>query len=317
MTHSLRTPSSAADRAGFSIMKQDCRLLLPRAGDQIRLASRLIASAILFAALGGVDASAAPILASATRTAAFLSTSTTPVSIPLRESGAKSLKFDTTVANQKVVIIYNAECVVAAPRGSWLSISILVDGIEAEPSSGTDFALCSAVDAGGQTWSSVVRQSALKVPAIGSHTVTILAHLLAGSGSWRLDDSSLVVQPALALATREDDFLSSAFSQIQLPLKQDGTKELNFSTNSPNEHLKITYNAECVVAGSHPAQGLRAIISVGLDFSNANADLCHAIDSTGKTWAGAAQQMTLTVPTAGTHTAQVFGNLTSTSTQRF
>src|SRR5262245_55128465 len=183
MTHSLRTPSSAADRAGFSIIKHYCRLLLLRAGDQIRLASRLIASAILFATLGGVDASAAPILASATRTAAFLSTGTTPVSIPLRESGAKSLKFDTTVANQKVVIIYNAECVVAAPRGSWLSISILVDGIEAEPSSGTDFALCSAVDAGGQTWSSVVRQSALKVPAIGSHTVTILANLLAGSGS--------------------------------------------------------------------------------------------------------------------------------------
>src|SRR5439155_16677437 len=60
MTHFLRIPPFAAGRAGFST-----------ADATIRLVKGLIVPAIVFATLGGLDASAAPILDSATRTTAF------------------------------------------------------------------------------------------------------------------------------------------------------------------------------------------------------------------------------------------------------
>lgn len=300
MTHFLRIPPFTAGRTGFST-----------ADAMIRLVKGLIVPAILFANLGGLDASAAPILASATRTTAFSSTSTTSVTVPLRNDGTKSLKFTTTVANQTVVITYNAECLVTAARGTWLSIKVLVDGTEANPSSGTDFALCSAVDTTGQTWSSAVRQSVLKVPQSGDHTVVISARLLAGSGYWWLDDSSLVIQRALgSFATREGDFQSAASAPTELPLLQNGGKELNFSTGAANNRLKITYNAECVVAA--PTSGRRVRTAIHVDSpSGFIADLCNAVDSTGKTWAGVAQQVALTIPFAGAHTVGVTGQVIS------
>jgi hypothetical protein len=272
----------------------------------------LIAPAILFAALGGLDASAASILASATRTSAFVGASATPVLVPLREDGSTSLKFHADV-NQTVVIIYNAECLVTAPRGTWLSIRVIVDGNEAQPSSGSDFAFCSAVDDNGQTWGSAVRQSALKVSYAGSHVVKIEARLNAGNGIWRLDDSSLVVQPASdPFATRVHDFQSTANSPTELPLQLNGDKELSFNTSNPNERLKITYNAECVVASANPVQGVKTEIRVDSGFSILDpylTEFCNAIDATGKTWTGAAQQEVLTIPQVGTHKAVVFGQM--------
>jgi len=170
MTHFLHIPPFAAGRAGFST-----------ADATIRLVKGLIIPAIVFATLGGLDASAAPILASATRTSAFVSASTSPVFVTLRDEGVTSLKFYAD-PNQTVVITYNAECLVTAPRGTWLSIHILVDGNAAQPSSGSDFAFCSAVDENGQTWGSAVRQSVVKVPYAGNHVVTIKAQLNAGNG---------------------------------------------------------------------------------------------------------------------------------------
>jgi hypothetical protein len=298
MTHFLRIPPFTAGRTGFST-----------ADAMIRLVKGLILPAILFANLGGLHASAAPILASATRTTAFSSTSTTSVTVPLRNDGTKSLKFTTTVANQTVVITYNAECLVTAARGTWLSIKVLVDGTEANPSSGTDFALCSAVDTTGQTWSSAVRQSVLKVPQSGDHTVVISARLLAGSGYWWLDDSSLVIQRAMAaFATRESDFQSAAFAPTDLPLLQNGAKELSFNTSIPNERLKITYNAECVLAAAN--SGTRVTTTIHVDSPNGfSRGLCNAVDSTGKTWTGAAQQVALTIPFAGAHTVGVTGQV--------
>src|SRR6266511_1516843 len=105
------------------------------------LTTGALAFGLVFVALGDPGAFAAPILASATRTGEFSSTSTAPVPVPLRDDNTTSLQFATTVNNQSIVIIYNAECVVGAARGTRLSIKVLVDFIEALPSSDTDFAL--------------------------------------------------------------------------------------------------------------------------------------------------------------------------------
>jgi hypothetical protein len=70
------------------------------------VAGKILGPAILLAAaFGALEVSAAPILASATRTAGFLSASTAFIPVPLRDNGATSLPFATPVANQKVVII--------------------------------------------------------------------------------------------------------------------------------------------------------------------------------------------------------------------
>jgi hypothetical protein len=276
------------------------------------VAGQILGSAILLAAaFGALEASAAPILASATRTAGFLSASTVFIPVPLRDNGATSLPFATPVVNQKVVILYNAECAVAAARGTRLSIRILVDGIDAAPVSGADFSLCSAVDANGATWASVLRQSVMTVPASGNHTLKILARLVGASGTWRLDDSSLVVQPALAFASRTDALQSTTAAPVQLPLTENGAKLLSFATTAANERLKITYNAECVVAASLPGERMTTSISVAGVGNSDHDNLCNSVDITGQTWAGTARQFVLTVPAAGTHTAAVYGQLDS------
>src|SRR5437763_8357698 len=160
------------------------------------------AAVFCFVPLAG-EIFAAPILAAATRTSAFASTSTASVPVPIRDDGTTSLKFATAAPNESVVVIYNAECALAAARGTRISIKIVVDGNEAEPSSGTDFTFCSALDSSGNTWASPVRQSVLKVPLSGTHTVRVVARLVGGSGEWRREDSSLGGQPALGTsATR-------------------------------------------------------------------------------------------------------------------
>jgi hypothetical protein len=104
----------------------------------------------------------------------------------------------------------------------------------------------------------------------------------------------LVVQPALAsFATREDSFLSTANSPVQIPLEQNFAKVLNFTTNAPNERLKITYNAECVARAATAAQTAQPAVVTTINVDGAAsslADLCQSVDATGKTWIGAARQ---------------------------
>ena len=95
-----------------------------------------------------------------------------------------------------------------------------------------------------------VRQSVMKVPDAGNHVVTLEARLLGGAGTWELNDSSLVVQPALpSFATRESVYQSTSTDPtVFLPLKDNDGTNLVVSTTQANERLKVTYNAECVLA---------------------------------------------------------------------
>ena len=138
------------------------------------------------AVMGGASAAKAYILAIATRAGAFTGNATV-TTIPLTDSGATALAFKTGAANQKVVIRYNAEC--QGGSSGWVSVSIFVDGVQASPASGTDFALCTGGDYVG-----ALRQSTFVVPTAGAHSVTITAQAAGGGSSWRLDDTSLTVE---------------------------------------------------------------------------------------------------------------------------
>jgi hypothetical protein len=273
----------------------------------------LIIAIIALIPLGMSGVYAAPVLASATRTAIFSSSSTAATTVPLRNNGSTTLQFETTAANQTVVIIYNAECQVIGARGTRLSLKIFVDGVQPEPSVGADFSLCSAVDVDGQTWVSATRQSVMKVPDVGNHVVTIEARLLGGTGTWELDDSSLVVQPALpSFATRENVYQSTSTDPtVLLPLKDNDGTNLSVATTQPNERVKVTYNAECVLAAGQAGKTVQVRIYVpDADVVDATSDVfCGAVDTTGKTWAGTVRQFTAKIPDPGNHGIKVQGFL--------
>jgi hypothetical protein len=139
----------------------------------------------------GAPASA-EILASITRPDDFVSDSAVDVLVPVRPNGGTFLKFTTTGSGvTQVMITYNAVCVVSQ-AGGYLLLRILVDGAPANPDDDADNIFCTSLPAGLQ-WMNVSRQAMLKVPA-GEHTVQVYARVAAGAGTWRLDNSSLVVQ---------------------------------------------------------------------------------------------------------------------------
>jgi hypothetical protein len=290
-------------------------------GDTMQLITRMLAATVL--AVVGASSSnafAGSILAAATRTKAFTSTSKSDVLVPLQDNGATALQFTTADDNQIVKITYNAECEVTGTRGKWASVRILVDGNEANPASGNDFALCSAVDTVGKTWGAATRQSVFNVPTAGTHAVTVLGRLnvgfTAGSGTWRLDDSSLVVETAvLASATRTAGFQSTAAApdpEVALPLKPNGGKTLLFDTSTKNALVRISYNAECDLAAPQPGKLVDLTFTVdgsGVNPGALSVPLCGSVDTTGKTWVGALTQFAIKVPTAGSHALKVFGIL--------
>jgi hypothetical protein len=146
---------------------------------------------ILAVAALGANASAETLLAFATR-ANNASDVTTHVAVPLDDNNAPSLSFKTTAANKLIKITYNAECAVGGPAGSWLSVTILVDGVEADPKSGTFFGFCTANGSFLQ-YTGTVRQSLIKVPTAGTHNIQIIVDLN-GATQWWLGDTSLVVE---------------------------------------------------------------------------------------------------------------------------
>ena len=140
----------------------------------------------------GSTASAEILKAFATRVAND-SAFTTHVFKALNDAGATSLGFSVAGTTNKLIkITFNAECGVLGPPGSWISVTILVDGMEANPKNGTDFALCTATSTTTFSWMGAVRQSLITV-APGSHNVQVLIDRL-GSTQWWLGDTSIVVE---------------------------------------------------------------------------------------------------------------------------
>jgi hypothetical protein len=115
--------------------------------------------------------------------------------VDLDNSGHTSLAFSTTATNRLIKITYNAECgVLGSPQSSWVSVTILVDGVQANPASGTLFGFCTAMSTTGYQWSGETRQSLITVPNIGTHSVQVLVDLNNGATNWWLGDSSIVVE---------------------------------------------------------------------------------------------------------------------------
>jgi len=153
-----------------------------------------IAIAVFMAVVAlGSSASAETLAASATRVSND-SDVTTHVFKALNDAGATSLAFKTGSANRLVKITYNAECGVLGPTGTWISVTILVDGVEANPQNNIDFAMCTSTGTGSFLWVGAVRQSLIRVPAAGTHNVQIVVDLVAGATNWWLGDTSLVVE---------------------------------------------------------------------------------------------------------------------------
>src|ERR1039457_3638146 len=156
---------------------------------------KIILALALFVAIIAVSssASAESLLAYAFRANNWTS-ATSPVLVPLNAANATALSFTTTAAAKLVKITYNAECGVLGPSESWLSVTILVDGIQAQPNSGTQFALCTATSTGLYTWEGTVRQSLIRVPAKGAHNVTVQVNLNNGATDAWLGDTSIMVE---------------------------------------------------------------------------------------------------------------------------
>jgi hypothetical protein len=86
---------------------------------------------------------------------------------------------------------------VISGEGNWRvddsSLGMEVDGVEAAPASGFDFALCSALGPKDTNNSQEFRQSVITIPNAGVHHVQVFAR---GSdiGDWELAPGSMVVE---------------------------------------------------------------------------------------------------------------------------
>lgn len=152
------------------------------------LMTKAAVAGLLVCAMTG--ASFADVLAVANRGDQASGTNTTFEPVPLKDNDADTLNFTTTQDDELVVFTYNAECSAGGNSG-YTAVRIVVDGNKiAKPDAGTNFAMCSAEDG----FVAAVRQSYLKVTSEGAHSVRVEAARVGSATSWRLDDTTLVVE---------------------------------------------------------------------------------------------------------------------------
>jgi len=168
---------------------------------QLRLKSgrrRAVVIAALAAGLLGVGAGVA-----AAATTGHSGTSITRVSVLTQNAAA--LYTGTAWTNVGSVGVYagpgqfidarfTAETACYGATSGWCSVRILIDGVEAEPAVGTDFAFDDAGTATG--WESHSVERVRSVTTSGTHTVTVQATEIGGLTN-RLDDWTLT---AMAVA---------------------------------------------------------------------------------------------------------------------
>jgi hypothetical protein len=109
------------------------------------------------------------------------------------------LVFTTTVANQRVRLIFNAEGSIGGAVNNWLDDTIFVNpaGVAPEAAcgpSGSDNALVSGNGTASQNdgWFSGATQCTAVMPLAGVHTARVVAQPFPGV-PWRIDDLSLCV----------------------------------------------------------------------------------------------------------------------------
>ncbi len=155
---------------------------------------KLLAPLSLIAALAASGPTLADTIAGHAWRSANDSSPGTNVFKPLNDAGSTALPFKTTVANDPIRVIFNAECGVLGPSEAWVSVTILIDGVEANPPDSTDFAFCSATSQSSFTWVGATRQSFAKVATAGLHYVQVKVNLVNGATSWWLGNSSIGVE---------------------------------------------------------------------------------------------------------------------------
>lgn len=111
-------------------------------------------------------------------------------------AGLTSFSSDTipvpATGNYRVVATFSGES--ACNAASWCSAVIFVDGIEANPKSGTDFAFDSP---GAPTWiSPSIQRTSDVIAGTGSvrNVVVELRLAVVGGGNWGIDDWSVVAE---------------------------------------------------------------------------------------------------------------------------
>jgi hypothetical protein len=112
------------------------------------------------------------------------STSTTLTTIP-----GMSLKF-TVGHNARLLMHFTDEAGCAGPTaGDWCDVEILVDGVEAPPGAGTDYAIDTSDGSGGFKWVGAGLNRNKKVAA-GTHTVSVVfAPVFSGDTAWSGENS--------------------------------------------------------------------------------------------------------------------------------
>lgn len=125
-------------------------------------------------------------VAQSTLAAAFIALpgATTTITVPTGTTGCLLLRF-----------IAESSCTGGGAVSRWCSVRILVDGVEANPVVGTDFAFDST-DTGTETassWESHAVERIARVSA-GLHTVTVQWGVNIAGPTFRLDDWTLVVE---------------------------------------------------------------------------------------------------------------------------
>jgi hypothetical protein len=111
-----------------------------------------------------------------------------------------STTFVTTVANQAVAFLYNAECEIAGEPHTWLNSDIVIDPAGAAAPfvcspSASDNALCSgngATSVNSRSWISAATHCVATIPTAGTHSVRARVTPVPAGTAWRIDDQSLI-----------------------------------------------------------------------------------------------------------------------------
>jgi hypothetical protein len=103
--------------------------------------------------------------------------------------------FNTTVPNQLVRVIFNAEGAITGGPGVFLDDTIFIDNIACAPSGNTSL---NAFVSGNETagidgWVSPATQCFYVVPTVGVHSIRVLVSPIPSGNTWNIRAMSLVI----------------------------------------------------------------------------------------------------------------------------